>query len=132
MHFIGVGGVGMAESDVGEEILRCSLLQVRGKRWYNTGMTIKKIKPIKPAAKTAAPSAAGDDPATMATTVVPSGPMIADRFKLDAPDQNAKKGSVGKKAATAALVAALVALAVAGILTFVLYQHWDFLCNQVA
>ena len=49
------------------------------------------------------------------------------------PDASAKKGgSVSKTAATIALVVGFISLAVAGILTFVLYQHWDFLCNQVA
>ena len=93
-------------------------------------MTIKKIKPIKPAAATAAP-AAGGEPA--AAAAAPAGATIADRFKLDVPDASAKKGgSVSKTAATIALVAGFAALAVAGILAFVLYQHWDFLCNQVA
>jgi hypothetical protein len=86
-------------------------------------MTIKKIKPAKPASAPASPVAA---PAT-------GGATIADRFKLDAPDQsNSKAGSVGKKAAMVALIVGLAALAVAGILTAVLYKHWDFLCNQVA
>jgi len=99
-------------------------LHEKGKRWYNTLMTIKKIKPIKPASadSSEAPAAAA-----------PAGATIADRFKLDAPDASAKKGgSVSKTAATIALVAGFAALAVAGILAFVLYQHWDFLCNQVA
>ena len=100
-------------------------------------MTIKKIKPMKSAAsaKPAAPDAEGDGSATQATTVVasPTGATIADRFKLDVPDASAKKGgSVSKTAATIALVVGFISLAVAGILTFVLYQHWDFLCNQVA
>ena len=92
-------------------------------------MTIKKIKPVKPAAAPAAtPAAAPAAPAA-------GGATIADRFKLDVPAQSAKKGgggTVGKKAAAIALVVGLVALTVAGILAFVLYQHWDFLCNQVA
>ena len=59
------------------------------------------------------------------------GATIADRFKLDVPDPNAKKG-VGKTSASIALVFGLIALGVAGALAFILYQHWDFLCNQVA
>lgn len=51
---------------------------------------------------------------------------VADRFKLDAPSPQ-KKGVPAGKGATAAAIAGLVALAVAGILTYVLYQHWDFL-----
>ena len=81
-------------------------------------MTIKKLKNTKPVAAPAEVAAA------------PGGATIADRFKLDAPDANAKKGSVSKKAAMVAFSVGLAALAVAGILTFVLYQHWDFLCNQ--
>lgn len=87
-------------------------------------MTIKKIKPIKPASAPAAPAA----PAA-------GGATIADRFKLDVPEASAKNGgggTVGKKAATIALIVGLVALTVAGVLAFVLYQHWDYLCNQVA
>ena len=104
------------------------LLRVKGKRWYNTPMTIKKIKPVKPAAGPAAPAA--DAPAPAAA---PGGATIADRFKLDVPETPAAKGgSVGKTAATIALVVGFAALALAGILTFVLYQHWDYLCNQVA
>ena len=101
-------------------------------------MTIKKIKPVKPAAsaaKPAAPAGEGDGSETQATTVAApqTGATIADRFKLDMPDASAKKGgSVSKTAATIALVVGFISLAVAGILTFVLYQHWDFLCNQVA
>jgi len=76
------------------------------KSWYNTRMTIKK-------------QTAG------------GGATIADRFKLDVPDPNAKKG-VGKTSATVALVVGVAALAAVGTLTFILYQHWDFLCNQVA
>ena len=60
-------------------------------------------------------------------TPVTGGATIADRFKLDAPDPNAKKASgVG---ATIAVVAGLLALAVAGVLTFIIYQHWQYLAN---
>lgn len=71
---------------------------------------------IKKPSKTAA--AAEPAPAT-------GGATIADRFKLDAPDPNQKKSS-GKGSAVT-LAAALIALAVAGVLTFILYQHWEFL-----
>lgn len=56
------------------------------------------------------------------------GATIADRFKLDIPDPNAKKVSAGK-GSMVAVVAGLLALAVAGVLTFVIYQHWQFLAN---
>ena len=91
-------------------------------------MTIKKIKPVKPASAPAvAPAAAPAAPAA-------GGATIADRFKLDVPEATKGKGggSVGKKAAAIALVVGLAALIVAGVLAFVLYQHWDYLCNQVA
>ena len=77
-------------------------------------MTIKKtskaVENVEPAA-----SAAG-------------GATIADRFKLDMPDPNAKKASAGK-GTVCAVIAGVLALAVAGFLTFVIYQHWQFLAN---
>ena len=53
-------------------------------------------------------------------------PVIADRFKLNA-QESGGSGSSGGAAATVALVAGLVALSVVGVLTFVIYQHWEFL-----
>jgi len=76
-------------------------------------MTIKK--PMR-APKTAGASAA---PAV-------GGATIADRFKLDMPDAEAQKPAAGK-ATTVAVIAGFVALAVAGILTYILWQHWEFL-----
>ena len=76
-------------------------------------MTIKK--PMK------APAAA-ETPVAPA----PGGATIADRFKLDMPDPNAKKAATGA-GTTIAVIAGFLALAVAGILTFVIYQHWEFL-----
>ena len=73
-------------------------------------MTIKK--PMKTAAA-AQPAQVG-------------GATIANRLKLDASDGAAQAAQAGK-ATTAAVIAGLVALAVAGVLTYVLYQHWDFL-----
>ena len=51
---------------------------------------------------------------------------IADRFRLDAPDSGKKQASGGKPAAIA-VVAGFLALVVAGVLTYVLWQHWEFL-----
>lgn len=50
-------------------------------------------------------------------------PLVIDR---SVPGQNmrARNDSV---ATTSAVVAGLVALAVVGVLTFVIYQHWEFL-----
>ena len=80
---------------------------------YNHGMTIKK--PMRTASTAgAAPTAGG-------------GATIANRFKLDMTEPDKKTVAVGGKAATCAGVAGLLALAVAGILTYILYQHWDFL-----
>ena len=53
------------------------------------------------------------------------GATIADRFKLDAPDAKAKPAA--GPASTVAAVAGLVALAVVGILTYMLWQHWEYL-----
>jgi len=87
-----------------------------GESWYNSTMTIKR--PMK----TETPAAPVDDGATAA-----GGATIADRFKLDLQDPNAKKRSSSGTGTKIAVVAGLIALAVAGILTFVIYQHWEFL-----
>ena len=76
-------------------------------------MTIKK--PMK------APAPASD-----AAAPVAGGATIADRFKLDMTEP-AKKPAAGGPASTIAAVAGLLALAVAGILTYILWQHWEFL-----
>lgn len=56
------------------------------------------------------------------------GATIAARLQLDPVEpKSAKASTVGKKSATFALVFGLIALAVSGILTFVLYKHWEFL-----
>ena len=76
-------------------------------------MTIKKpMKAPAPASDAAAPAT--------------GGATIADRFKLDMTEP-AKKPAAGGPASTIAAVAGLLALAVAGILTYILWQHWEFL-----
>ena len=76
-------------------------------------MTIKKpMKAAAPAAETAAPAA--------------GGATIANRFKLDMTEPE-KKPTASSTATTVAGVAGLVALVVAGILTYILWQHWEFL-----
>ena len=72
-------------------------------------MTIKK--PMKTAAT--APAQVG-------------GATIAGRLQLDTSDVAKTSGADGK-ASTVAVVAGLIALAVAGILTYILWQHWEFL-----
>ena len=59
------------------------------------------------------------------------GATIADRFKLE-PTTPQKKdvATVGKKGTLWALLAGVASLAVAGILTFLLYQHWEYLMPQ--
>jgi len=73
-------------------------------------MKIKKSK-----AMTVQPGAAG-------------GAAIADRFKLDAaPAPSASTGTISKNAALCALVAGFICLALAGVLAFMLYDHWAYL-----
>jgi hypothetical protein len=60
------------------------------------------------------------------SAVSEGGAIIADRFKLDVPDPSANRQKGGKLAAVT-LVVALAAMAVAGVLTFIMYQHWEFL-----
>ena len=84
-------------------------------------MTIKKpMKAPEPAAATVSTEASA--------AAAPGGATIADRFKLDLQDPNAKKAGAGKGTIVTVL-AAVLALAVAGFLTFILYQHWEFLQN---
>ena len=73
-------------------------------------MTIKK--PMK---------AAGN--ADTAATVA-GGATIADRFKLDT-SEDAKKA--GGKGSPLTVAVGLIALVIAGILTYMLWQHWEFL-----
>lgn len=54
------------------------------------------------------------------------GATIADRFKLDMPDPNAKKAGAGKGTLCAVIVG-VIALVVSGLLAFTLYSHWEFL-----
>jgi len=77
-------------------------------------MTIKKPNKLAAPETAAAPTA--------------GGATIADRFKLDLIDPNAKKASAGK-GTMCAVIAGVLALAVAGVLVAVIYQHWQFLAN---
>ncbi len=61
-----------------------------------------------------------------AASATPGGATIADRFKLDVPAA-APARTVNKTASLIALIAAVVALGVSGMLTFTLYQHLEFL-----
>ena len=83
-------------------------------------MTVKKTLSLK----RPAPAAASAD-ATPAAAA-PGGATIADRFKLDAPSEK-KASSAAGVGTKVAVVAAVVALAVVGLLTYTLYGHWEFL-----
>ena len=67
--------------------------------------------------------------AAAATAAAPGGATIADRFKLDAPAGGAKKsgGTVNRTAALVALIAAVIGLGLSGMLTYILYSHWEYL-----
>lgn len=88
-------------------------------------MTIKKPMSVK------RPTVKADAmPSNEGVAEIPSAPAaatIADRFKLDAPDPNAKKSAASGAGTTVAVLAGVAALAVAGVLTFIIFQHWEFL-----
>lgn len=54
------------------------------------------------------------------------GATIASRLALDTSNAPKQSEAAGK-ATTAAAIAGLLALVVAGVLTYILWQHWDFL-----
>ena len=77
-------------------------------------MTIKKTVKVKPTGSPAAPQM--------------SNGAVADRFRLDAPDPAAaKKAAAATTATKCAVAAGLIALVVVGVLTYVLWKHWEFL-----
>ena len=78
-------------------------------------MTIKK--PMK------APEATEAAEAPVAPMA--GGATIADRFKLDLQDPNAKKAKTGV-GTICAVIAGVLALGAAGLLTFILYSHLEF------
>ena len=77
-------------------------------------MTIKKpMKTAASAGPAAAPAAGG-------------GATIANRLKLDLTEP-VKKPAASSTATTVAAYAGIAAFIVAGILTYMLYKHWEFL-----
>ena len=60
-----------------------------------------------------------------AAAPVTGGATIADRFKLDMSDPKAK--APAGKGTLYAVVAGCLALIVVGVLTYTLWQHWEFL-----
>ena len=90
-------------------------------------MTVKKTLSLK--RPTAAPVADANNNASEAPTMVApptGGATIADRFKLDTPPP-AKSDSAAGIGTKVAVVAAVVALVVAGVLAYTIYGHWEFL-----
>lgn len=66
--------------------------------------------------------------APMPSATTTGGVTIADRFKLEPEEQPKKAASgTGKVSATIALIAAVVGLALAGGLVYILYGHLTYL-----
>ena len=58
----------------------------------------------------------------------PGRAAIADRFKLDmAPDAGRPQNGVGKTSATIALVCSLLAIALMGVVTWLMYMNWELI-----
>lgn len=55
------------------------------------------------------------------------GAAINERLRLDNVAPAAPAGTISPKAAAFALTAGIIALALAGVLTYILYDHWEFL-----
>lgn len=84
-------------------------------------MTVKKTLSLKRPKTTE-----GVAEQTSAAAQPAGGATIADRFKLDAAEPVKKSADTGV-ATKVAVIAALAALAIAGLLTYTLYGHWEFL-----
>ena len=55
------------------------------------------------------------------------GAAIASRLRLDNDEGAKKKAAPGGPAVTSAFIAAMLALVAAGVLTYMLWKHWEFL-----
>ena len=55
------------------------------------------------------------------------GAIIADRFKLDVDPRAQGPAGVGKTAATIAMVAALISMALMGAVAALMYVNWDLI-----
>ena len=55
------------------------------------------------------------------------GAIIADRFKLDVDPRAQGPAGVGKTAATIAMVAALISMALVGAVAALMYVNWDLI-----
>lgn len=89
-------------------------------------MTIKKPMKAPTAVKTVV-SDVPEMPAAGGAPAAAGGATIADRFKLDTTDPSQKKGGPAGLGTKLAVVAAIIALGVAGFVTFLLFQHLEFL-----
>ena len=68
------------------------------------------------------------DPETAATVPAIGRAAIADRFKLDVdPNAGRSPNGVGKTSATVALVGSLLAIALMGVVTWLLYMNWELI-----
>ena len=85
-------------------------------------MTIKKTISVKRPAMGAGPQT----PAAGGAEAHSAAAAVADRYRLDTSDAPKKKSGGGAGSMITFLVA-MAALIVSGILTFVMYQHWEFL-----
>ena len=95
-------------------------------------MTVKKTlslkRPKSSAAATAAPATGEAGGEAAAPAAAPTGgATIADRFKLDASEGAKPSGGAVGIGTKIAVIAALIALVAAGVLTYTLYGHWEFL-----
>ena len=61
---------------------------------------------------------------TIKKTKKEGGATIADRYRLDAPVQTKPAGGAGLKYA---LTAGVFGLVIVGILTYMLWKHWEYL-----
>ncbi len=63
----------------------------------------------------------------------PGGAAIADRFRLDADPRDAKKKESGEgvsaKGAMWALLACLAGIGLVGVITWLMYQDWEYVQN---
>ena len=87
-------------------------------------MTVKKTLSLKRPASASKPDASSDAQTSAPTAAPSGGATIADRFKLDAPPPTKSGAGTGTKIA---VVVAVIALVVVGVLAYTLYGHWEFL-----
>ena len=68
------------------------------------------------------------EPEAVAPAPTTGRAAIADRFKLDLdPNAGRDPNGVGKTSATIALVGSLLAIAIMGVVTWLLYTNWELI-----